>query len=333
MRITRFGVIGLGWFGEKHFQVLSRLPNVKVEALCSRTRERAVELARKYGVDNIYTDWSKIAEDPNIDAVIVVTHVTDHRDPVVLAAEHGKHVLVEKPIASTLEDADKMISVTRKAGVHFMVGHLLRFEPRYALSREAIAAGSIGRILSIYARRNIPGAFARSHLKYGTPILLDAIHDTDIMLWYLGDDVGSVYSTMLDAGSGAPNPEITWTVYNFRRGAKGVCESLWFLLGNTPYAIDAKMEIIDDRGAIYIDCSESGLMVNDSVGVKKLDTIHWPVMHGEIVGALKNEISYFVRCVVEDIKPEIVTPEDARKALQAVLAAEESARTARIVAL
>jgi len=333
MNIIRFGVIGLGWFGEKHLQVLSQLPNVKVAALCSRTRERAAELASRYGADKVYTDWSKIAEDPNIDAVSVVTHVTDHREPVVLAAEHGKHVLVEKPIASTLEDADKMISATRKAGVHFMVGHILRFEPRYALAKEAINAGRIGRILSIYARRNIPGVFARPHLRYGTPISLDAIHDTDIMMWYLGDDVGSVYSTMLDTGSGAPNPEITWTVYNFKRGTKGVCESLWFLPENTPYAIDAKMEILGDRGAIYVDCSESGLMVNDMAGVKKLDTIHWPVMHGEIVGALKNEISYFVRCIVEDRKPEIVTPEDARKALQAVLAAEESARTARVITL
>ncbi len=333
MRVVRCGVVGLGWFGEKHLQVLSQLPNVKVTAICSRSRERAVELARKYGVETTYTDWSKIAADPNIDAVSVVTHVTDHRDPVIMAAEHGKHILVEKPIASTLEDADRMISATRRAGVHFMVGHILRFEPRYALPKQAISAGRIGRILSIYARRNIPGVFARSHLRYGTPISLDAIHDTDLMLWYLDDSVESTYATMLDTGSGAQNPEITWTVYNFKRGAKGVCESLWYLPENTPYAIDAKMEILGDGGAIYIDCAESGLTINDPGGVKKPDTIHWPVMHGDIVGALKNEISYFVACVALDKRPEIVTPEDARKALETVLAAEESARTGRVVTL
>ncbi|MEM4373466.1 MAG: Gfo/Idh/MocA family oxidoreductase, partial [Nitrososphaerota archaeon] len=179
MNSVRFGVVGLGWFGEKHLHVLSQLPNVSVKAVCSRTRQRAEELARAYGVPRVYTDWEKIAADPELDAVSVVTHVTDHHKPVVAAAEHGKHVLVEKPIASTLREADEMISAAKRGGVHFMVGHILRFENRYVLAKMAIKEGRIGRVLSIYARRNIPGVFARPHLRYGTPISLDAIHDTD----------------------------------------------------------------------------------------------------------------------------------------------------------
>lgn len=332
MKKVGFAVIGLGWFGEKHVHVLSKLPHVDLVAVCSRREARAKEVAAQYGAKKWYTDWSKVVKDPEVDAVSVVTHVPDHREPVVLAAEAGKHVLVEKPIAGSLKDADEMIGAAERNNIHFMVGHILRFENRYAQAKEFIEGGRIGKIVSIYARRNIPGVFAAPHLRYGSPILLDAIHDTDIMLWYLKDRVKTVYATWLNV-SGNPNPEITWTVYNFKSGAKGVCESLWFLPENTPFAIDAKMEVVGTDGAVYIDCGNSGLGVNDKKGFKRYDTMHWPVIYGEIVGALKEEISYFANCVLKDVKPSVVTPQEARHALEVVLAAEQSARTGQIVTL
>lgn len=332
MKTVRFGVVGLGWFGEKYVQVLSKLPYVELVAVCSRRFQRAKEVAQRYGIKKYYTDWYELAKDPEIDAVGVVTHVPDHKDPVIAAAEYGKHVIVEKPIAGNLKDADEMISATRKNNVHFMVGHILRFETRYAQAKQLIDEGRIGKILSIYARRNIPGGFARPHLRYGSPILLDAIHDTDIMLWYLKDEVKSVYATWVQV-TDAPNPEITWALYNFSGGAKGVCETVWFLRTNTPFSIDARMEIIGTEGAIYISCADSGLMINDENGTKNLDTMHWPIMHGEIVGALKEELSYFAKCVMKDEEPKIVTPLDAREALKVVLAAEEAARKSQLLFL
>jgi len=333
MKKARFAVIGLGWFGEKHVHVLSRLPHVELVAVCSRREARAKEVATRYGAKRWYTDWSKAVKDPEIDAVSVVTHVPDHREPVVLAAEAGKHVLVEKPIAGNLKDADEMIAAAERNNIYFMVGHILRFENRYAQAKKMIEEGTVGRIVSIYARRNIPRGIAFSHLRYGSPILLDAIHDTDLMLWYLkGEKVKSVYATWLNA-AGAPNPEVTWAVYNFESGTKGVCESMWYLPDNTPFAIDAKMEILGTDGVIYIDCGNSGLEVNDKSGTKRYDTMHWPIIYGGIVGALKEEIAYFAECVVNDAKPDIVTPLEARRALEVVLAAEESARTGKIITL
>ncbi|MEM2188017.1 MAG: Gfo/Idh/MocA family oxidoreductase [Candidatus Bathyarchaeia archaeon] len=332
MKTIRFGVVGLGWFGEKYVQVLSKLPYVELVAVCSRRLQRAKEVARLYGVKKYYTDWYELAKDPEVDAVGVVTHVPDHKDPVIAAAESGKHVIVEKPIAGNLKDADEMISAARRNNVHFMVGHILRFETRYAQAKQLIDEGRIGKILSIYARRNIPGGFARPHLRYGSPILLDAIHDTDIMLWYLKDRVKSIYATWIQV-TDAPNPEITWTLYNFSGGAKGVCETAWFLRTNTPFSIDARMEVIGTEGAIYISCADSGLMINDENGTKNLDTMHWPVMYGEITGALKEELSYFAKCVMMDEEPKIVTPLEAREALKVVLAAEESARKNQLLFL
>lgn len=332
MKTVKIGVLGLGWFGQKHARVLAQLPQVELISVCSRIPDRARQVAEECGAKRACTRWEEFLADPEIEAVSIVTHVPEHRDAVLQALAAGKHVLVEKPIAATLADADAMIQAARAKGLIFMVGHILRFENRYAQAKVVVESGRLGKILSIYARRNIPGNVARSHLHILSSIVGDAIHDTDLMLWYLGDPVRSVYATTAFAAD-VPHPDVGWCVYNFAGGAKGVCESLWALTPNASYAIDAKMEIVGTEGALYIDCAEGGLAVQDRQGWKWPDTMHWPDQHGRTVGALQEELAYFADCVRLGRQPTIATPEDARAALRVVLAAEESARTQTIVRL
>lgn len=332
MEKVRVGVVGLGWFGEKHVRVLTQLPNVELAAVCSRRAGRAREVARRYGAKKVYTDWNRLVSDATIDAVTVTTHLPDHREPVVAAARAGKHVYVEKPIASNLEDADAMISSTRQAGVLFMVGHILRFENRYAQVKKLIDEGRIGKLVSLYARRNIPLAFGKSHLNYASSFVLDAIHDTDLMLWYTGRPVKSVFATFSKVGD-VKNQNVGWGLYGFEGGAKGVCETVWVLRENTPFSIDARMEVLGTEGAAYVDCTESGLLINDEWGTKRPDTIHWPEVDGKIVGALRDEVAYWIDCVQNDRKPKMVTPEEARNALRVVLAAAESSKRNQVVSL
>ncbi len=332
MEKVRVGVVGLGWFGEKHLRILSQLPNVEIVAVSSRSESRAKQVARQFGVKKTYTDWNKLAKDPRIDAVTVTTHLPDHRGPVLAAAEAGKHVFVEKPIADNLRSADEMIAATRRAHVHFMVGHILRFENRYAQAKQFVDEGRVGKIVSMYARRNIPGTFAKSHLKYASSFVLDAIHDTDLMLWYTSKKVRSVYASISTVGDFVhPNSGIGF--YNFSDGAKAICEVVWVLRENTPFSIDAKFEILGTEGAVYVDCAENGLMINDKNGTKRPDTIHWPEMHGEITGALRDEVAYWIKCVASDSDPTVVTPAEAREALAVVLAGEESARKNQLLKL
>ncbi|TLN15952.1 Gfo/Idh/MocA family oxidoreductase, partial [bacterium] len=96
---VRVGVIGAGLFGETHASVFSELPNVELVAVADVRGERAEEVAGKCGAKYHYGDWRRLVERDDIDAVSVVTPEDAHRDPVVEAADAGKHVLVEKPIA------------------------------------------------------------------------------------------------------------------------------------------------------------------------------------------------------------------------------------------
>ena len=328
----KYGVIGLGFFGEKHVEVLSSLPNVEVFAVCTRRKWRLEQIAKEYNIPNTYTDYNELLKNKDIDAVSIVTHAQDHLEPTIAALNSGKHVFLEKPMALAVSECDKIISCAKETGQLLMVGHICRFDTRYAIAKRNIDDGKIGRIVSIYARRNIPASVSESVLDKISPVSGDMIHDIDLMLWFTGEKIKSVYSNTLSVRN-LPNPDIGWSMFKFESGAIGVCESVWFLPEKTPYDLDAKMEIIGEKGAIYIGGPGESLSINTDEGWKCPETVYWPKVHGKIAGALKEELSYFVNCLLSNKKPTIITPEESKKAVEAVEAAEESARKEEVVIL
>jgi UDP-N-acetylglucosamine 3-dehydrogenase len=332
MRTIGYGVIGLGFFGEKHAEAVRALPNVELRALCSRQDRRRRELQKRWQVPRAYADYEDLLADAAVEAVSVVTHVDDHVAPAVAALKAGRHVLVEKPMARSAADCDRIIAAADRSGAILMVGHICRFNPRYALARARIAAGELGRLVSMFARRNIPAQRSRSVLEKIGPLLGDGIHDTDLMLWMSGDRVKSVYAQTLNV-RGLKNPDIGWAMYRFESGAIGVIENVWFLPAGTPFRIHEQMEVIGSDGAIYIHGSDTSLAVQTRTGVDCPDTLYWPEMHGEITGALRNELAYFVSCVARNERPAVVTPAEARAAVAVLAAAERSAQTGKVVTL
>lgn len=330
MRTIGYGVIGLGFFGEKHAEVAAALPQVELRAVCTRRDQRRREIKQRLGVPRDYRDYHDLLADPAIEAVSIVTHIDDHVAPTVAALKAGKHVLLEKPMARTVAECDRMLGAAEKAGRILMVGHICRFNPRYALARDRIRAGELGRIVSMYARRNIPAARSRSVLEKIGPLLGDGIHDTDLMLWMSGARIETVYALTHSVRKLA-NPDIGWAMYRFDNGAIGVIEDVWFLPDGTPFRIHEQMEIIGTEGAAYVHGSDTNLMIQSRQGIDCPDTLYWPEMHGEIVGALRTEMSYFVNCVVKGTQPTVVSPLEARAAVAALAAAEKSALQGKVV--
>lgn len=152
----RVGVIGVGAFGESHVAAYCSLPYVTVAAVCSRDANRTQEVAARYHVSRWHTDYHEMLAQNELDAVSVVTPEDAHLGPTLAALQAGKHVLVEKPIATRLDEAEQMLAAARAAGVYLMPGHVLRFETRCAMVKEQLAAGELGRVVSISARRNRP---------------------------------------------------------------------------------------------------------------------------------------------------------------------------------
>ena len=329
---VRWGVIGLGWFGEIHADTLAGMPGIELAALCTRRHERLRDLADRYGVAARYTNYRQLLDDPTVDAVSVTTHVYDHRDIAIDALQSGKHVLLEKPMAPTAEDCDRILEAARQSSGLFMVGHICRFDPRVALAKEAIDAGRIGRVVSMHSRRNLSRAIGRQVLDDISALMGDGIHDADLMLWFSGARPQSVYAQEVHPGTNK-YPDGGWAMIRFEGDTVGVVESIWHLPETTPFAIDARMEVIGTEGALYVDCANAGLAIHDAGSVRVPDTMYWPHVMGRRFGVLRAELDYFADCVRRGQKPERITPEQSRDVVRLINAAEQSSQTGEVVRL
>lgn len=326
----RWGLIGLGWFGEVHAEVLAAMPGIELAAVCTRRPQRLAEVADRLHVPKRYTSYHELLADPEIDVVGITTHIYDHRDIAIDALNSGKHVFLEKPMAPTAADCDLILEAARKAAGAFMVGHICRFDPRVAMAKQAIDEGKIGKIVSMHARRNLSKTIGRMVLNDISALMGDGIHDGDLMLWFSQAKPVSVYAQEIHPGTNK-YPDGGWAMARLDSGAIAVIESIWHLPESTPYQIDARMEVIGTEGAIYINCGEAGLEIHDGAGNRMPDTLYWPSVFGQRFGILRAELRYFADCVLEGRRPERISPEESRAAVAFLAAAEESSKTGQIV--
>lgn len=145
----RFGIGGLGIAGASILPVLLRHPNVEVVAAASRNKERTEKFLRDYPA-KAFSSVEEMCESDAVDAVYVATPTEMHRDHAILAAENGKHVVVEKPMAVTLEDTEAMIEAAERNGVRMIVGPSQSFEPPIRRIREIVESGELGRVRMIH---------------------------------------------------------------------------------------------------------------------------------------------------------------------------------------
>lgn len=331
MKRIRCGVIGLGWFGEHHVDTLKSLPLAVVTAVCTRREWRLKEVAAKYDIPKTYTNYVDMLADKDIDMVTVVTHVKDHFKPTVDALKAGKHVFLEKPMASSAEECDGIIEEVNKTDKCFMVGHVCRFDTVYALAKEEIDSGNLGRIISIHARRNLAKGLVETVLENISALFGDGVHDLDLALWYTGAKPVSVYAQTMNTRPNHPYDDIGWALFRFDSGAIVVLESVWCLPEKAPFAIDGRMEVIGTEGAVYIDNSGINYTLLTKNGISYPQSTYWPKVHGMRRGHLKEEFDYFLKCVANGKKPDIITPQESRAAVAAIKLAELSAKKNRVV--
>ncbi len=331
MERIRCGVIGLGWFGEHHVDTLKQLPYVEVRAVCTRTESRLSEVASKYGIPKSYTNYHDLLADKEIDMVSVVTHIQDHMQPTLDALAAGKHVFLEKPMADTAEHCDKIVAAADASSKAFMVGHICRFDTVYALAKEEIDGGKLGKILSLHARRNLAGWITEGHLNKISALTGDGVHDLDLMLWYTNAKPKTVYAQTRNSRPHLKYSDISWAMFRFDNDAIAVIENIWCLPDNVPFAIDARMEIVGTEGAVYIDNSGSNYTVLTKQGMGYPQSTYWPKVHGMRRGYLKEELDYFLKCIGRGEKPKVITPQESRNVVYAIEMAEKSARENRII--
>ena len=327
------GVIGLGRMGQIYARHLASEPRAKVVCVSDVVADRADALAAEYDAERWTTDYRELLDDGRIQAVFVTSPTSTHREVVVAAAEAGKAVFCEKPIALSLEDTDLMIAAIERTGILFQAGFMRRFDRGYAAAREQIQSGAIGTPVTFKSIGRDPFCpdleYARPSVSGG--LILDmAIHDFDLGRWLMDAEVERVYTEggtlafpqLNDVG------DIDNAVVNmrFESGALGNVE----VSRNACYGYDIRTEVLGTAGGLKVGYYQhTPLLIMTTAGIQH-DMV--PYIVERFGDAYEAQTTDFCQRALGDGEPA-VDARDARAALLIGLAATRSYEEARPVRL
>jgi len=199
------GIIGTGWVAGEYVRAFQAHPETEIKALCSRTEAQARAKAAELGVDcAIFTDYEKMMAHEGLDIVVVATPPNLHRNMAIAAAESGKHLILEKAMATSLEDARDIRNAVAKAGVKSVVSFVLRWNPLVEIIKNQIADNAVGRLF--YGEVDYFHGIGPWYKQYGwnvkkevgvSSLLSAGCHALDCLRWFMGGEVVEVcqYST------------------------------------------------------------------------------------------------------------------------------------------
>ena len=312
--MLRVGVVGVGMMGQHHARVYSELAKegkVELVGVADANFERAKEIARKFGTIP-YADYRELVKE-NLDAVSIVVPTSLHKDVALEFIRAGTSVLVEKPIADTIENARAIIEAAKEAGVTLMVGHIERFNPAVLRLKELISQGELGKLVTINAKRVGPMA-ARIR---DVGIIIDlGVHDIDVISYLFGEKVRTVYARAGNVVHPAGVEDHALITLGFDDGT-GIVETNWL----TPHKTRT-LTVVGTGGIAYLNYIEQSLRLYNSDWIKEAK-----IQKRE---PLRNELEHFLECVETGKRP-IVDGEAGLHALRVALLAQESARTGKVM--
>lgn len=329
---VRLGLIGVGKGGRAVALSAKGLPEIELVALCSSCESTARAAAELYGVGTYYGDYRDMLEASAIDAVFIAAPNHLHCDMVLAAAEANKHVLCEKPMALTLGEADRMIEAAREHRVRLMVGFTERYLTPFAKAKDLIEAGQIGEPAMIHAKRAHKPRhdWVQDPEKSGGVLLLAGVHNIDLTLWLGGSTPKRLYAEM---GSFVYKSDYTDNVALVMRlqneAIVNIFES-YTLPQKAPHPVDRRVEIIGTKGTLDIDMMKQPLVRCTDEELWLEDVLTWPMVRGEMSGAVREELREFARCIVEDREPD-ANGEAGRLSLAVALAAHTAFQERRVV--
>lgn len=219
----KIALVGAGNMGKIHLRVLMDIPEVELVGVADPDIETARSAAQKYGVP-IFSDYQQLFGEQKPQAVVVATPTRFHKEITLAAIEQGFHVLVEKPIAGTVADAEQMITAAEQAKVVLAVGHIERFNPAVLELKRRIDQGELGRIFIIHSRRQSPFPKRVSDVGVASDL---AIHELDIMRYLAGSNVVSLSAEVSQVLPHPPLEDIVFGLLRFENGVLGIVDVNW----------------------------------------------------------------------------------------------------------
>ena len=328
--MIRVAVIGLGAMGRNHVRVLTDLEGVKLAAVCDTDSEAVESVGQKHDVP-AYTSWDEMLERETLDAVVVAVPTRFHLEAALAVLARGCHVLVEKPIASDLEEGRRLVDSARRANKVLAVGHIERFNPAVRELKQRVARGEIGRMFQLQARRE--GPFPARIRDVGVVIDL-ATHDIDVIDSTVGSRVQRLYAET-ERRIHTEREDILNALLKFDTGALGVLQVNWL----TPTKI-RELSVLGERGMFVCDYLTQDLMYYKNAefppptdarrharAVAEGEAIRFPIAQTE---PLRLELEAFLDAVRGEREIE-VDGEAGLRALHLALALVHSANESKVL--
>ncbi|MCK4392362.1 inositol 2-dehydrogenase [Candidatus Bipolaricaulota bacterium] len=306
MKPIRIGIIGAGRIGRLHAENLAhRVPNAAVVSIADVFPEAAERCAKELGIPEVFGEPSRIFEDPAVDAVLICSSTDTHASLIEEAAEAGKHIFCEKPIALELEAINRALATVTRARVKLQVGFQRRFDPSFRRVHELVAAGKLGNLYLLRITSRDPEPPPIDYVKVSGGIFLDmTIHDFDMARYLMQDEVEEVYA----AGAVLVDPRIgdlgdvdtAAVTLRFRSGAIGVIDNS----RRAVYGYDQRLEVFGEKGSVVVQNPKPDTaVISDEQGDHTSPLFHFFVER--YTDSYVAEIKAFIECIRSGKEPPV----------------------------
>jgi predicted dehydrogenase len=335
-RKVRIGVIGLGIMGEQYVRIYQADPHAQVIAVAARDGEKCASIAAKYGVAHACDSGQELVRMDELDAVCIATPDVLHYEYARDAMEHGKHVLIEKPMTTDVNQADELVAVARRTGVKAQVAFNHRWLAPYYHGHLAIERGAIGEPLLAYARKNDTIFVPTEYINWAsktTPAWFLSCHDIDLVRWFFRSEPVEARAWGVKhvlVARGINTYDAIQAQVKFESGAMATFESSWIYPNAFPSMVDSFVEVIGERGHLHFDRKREGIELSTEDAFSYPKTFLTADVFGVLRGAFPSCLSDFVRCVREDRQPS-VTVFDGRQVTATLAAIHQSLHTGETV--
>jgi predicted dehydrogenase len=327
--MVNLGVVGLGQMGDRFSRLVAESPRANLSGVTDIDADRCRAVADTWQSEP-YPTLEAMLTEADIDGLIIATSDNAHVAPAVEGARAGKHLFVEKPLALTAEDCVPIIDAAAAAGVKLLVGHTLRFDPRYAAARHAIKEGKLGEVVHTFSRRNNPPTILGQYGDRVSVAFFLGIHDIDFLLWAIDAKVSRVFATGrrgVLTGRGLDLDDTIFSILTFDSGVVSCLENSWWVPENVPGRMYTHMfEADGTEGEIHIVPEMTGLTVRGKGYCDYPNAVYSPEVAGKLHGTYYDEIEHFLDCIVDGAEPLAPGPE-AMRAVAVVEAIHESMAT------
>jgi myo-inositol 2-dehydrogenase / D-chiro-inositol 1-dehydrogenase len=346
MKRTKVAILGAGFIADIHAESYHRfVPEAEVCGVWSRNADKAAAFAKRHHVPRAFASIEQLLAESDCEVVDICLPNFLHHQATLAAARSGRHVIIEKPLALNLAEADEMIRVCRDAGRLLMYAEELCFAPKYERVRKLVQEGAVGRIYHLRQCEKHSGPHSEwfyDIAQSGGGAIMDmGCHGIAWCRWILGGKpvIRSVFAhlqTGLLHAHRTKAEENSLITLEFESGAVGVVENSWARLGG----MDDRIEVYGTGGSVYADLFQGNAALTYSekgygyAMEKSGATAGWTftVFEEAFNQGYPQELQHFIRCVQQDTPP-LVTGEDGRAVLEIMLAAYVSARAGRKIEL